>query len=143
MRSTARLLEFVAVVALLGAASGISLAAEAVKDPVKPLQASGVIASVDALGGIVTLKESARLDPATGTIAQPTSYFVDATTVVSNDKQSLILADVRTGDAVTIDYTDKDGKRTASVIAIQTSQASAGTAAAPAAQPSGTSSTTY
>jgi len=66
--------------------SGVCLEAEEAQDPVKPLQASGVIASVDALGGVVTLKESTHLDPATGTIAQPTSYLVHAKTVVSKDK---------------------------------------------------------
>jgi len=135
------LVEIFAVVAMLGTASGISLAAEEAKDPVKPLQASGVISSVDMWGGVVTLKESTPLDPATGAITQPASYFIDATTVVSRDKQPLILADLRTGDAVTIDYTVKADKRTASVIAIQTPQASSGAAAAPAAQPSTTSST--
>ena len=145
MRPTARLWETFAVVAVLATGSGVCLAAEEVKDPVKPLQASGVIASVDALGGVVTLKESTHLDPATGTTAQAMSYLVDAKTVVSKDKQPLTLADLRTGDTVTIDYTVKDDKRAASSIAIQTPQASStsGTATATPAAKSSTGSSTY
>ena len=52
MRPTARLWETLAVVAVLGTVSGVCLAAEEAKNPAKPLQASGVIASVDALGAL-------------------------------------------------------------------------------------------
>lgn len=138
MRPTARLMELFAVVAILGTASGVCLAVEEAQDPVKPLQTSGVIASVDVPGGVLTVKESTRLDPATGTTTQPTSYLVDAKTVVSKDKQPLTLAGLRVGDAVTIEYATKDGKRVASSIAIQTPQASS---SGTAAQSSGTSST--
>ena len=144
MRPTARLWETFAVAAMLGTASGVCLAAEEAKDPVKSLQASGVIASVDALGGVVTLKESTHLDPATGTTAQPTSYLVDAKTVVSKDKQPLTLADLRVGDSVTIEYATKDDKRVASSIAIEPPTSStSGTATATPAAKSSTGSSTY
>ncbi len=144
MRSIARLWKTLAVVALLGTASGICLAAEEAKDPVKPLQASGVIASVDALGGVVTLKESTHLDPATGTTAQATGYVVDAKTVVSKDKQPLTLADLRVSDSVTIEYAMKDDKRLASLIAIEPPIGStSGTATATQAAKSSTGSSAY
>ena len=143
MRPTARLMELFAVVAILGTASGVCLAVEEAQDPVKPLQTSGVIASVDALGGVLTVKESTRLDPATGTTTQPTSYLVDAKTVVSKDKQPLTLAGLRAGDAVTIEYATKDGKRVASSITIEppTNSTSGTATAAPAAKSSTGSST--
>lgn len=119
MRPTTRLWETFAVAALVGMASNVCLAAEEARDPDKPLQASGVIASVDALGGILTLKESSRLDPATGTIAQPTNFLVDAKTVISKDQQPLKLADVQAGDTVTVEYATKDGGNVASSITIQ------------------------
>lgn len=142
MRPTARLWETFAVVAMLGTASGICLAAEEAKDPVKPLQASGAVVSVDALGGILTLKESSRLDPATGTIAQPTSFLIDAKTVISKAQQPLKLADVQVGDAVAVEYATKDGKNVASSITIQPTVGAEPEAAAPrsTATPSVTSS---
>lgn len=142
MRPTARLWETFAVVAVLATGSGVCLATEEAGDPAKPLQASGVITSVDALGGILTLKESTHLDPATGTIAQPTSYLVDAKTVISRDQQPLKLVDVRVGDSVMIEYTTTDGKRVASSVAIQspTGAKLEQTVAAPAAKSSATSS---
>lgn len=139
MRTTARLWETLAAAAMLGIASSVCLAAEETKDPIKPLQASGVIASVDALGSVVTLKESTHLDPATGTTAQPTSYFVDAKTVVSKDKQPLKLADVQVGDAVTVEYATKDGKNVASSITIQSPIAVSSGSAAQAAKPAAAS----
>ncbi len=143
MRPTARLWETFAVVAVLATGSGVCLATEGAGDPAKPLQASGVIALVDALGGVVTVKESTHLDPATGTTAQPTSYLVDAKTVVSKDKQPLTLADLRVGDSVTIEYAAKDDKRVASSITIEppTSSTSGTATAAPAAKSSTGSST--
>ncbi|MBI3996668.1 MAG: hypothetical protein HY352_03325 [Candidatus Omnitrophica bacterium] len=139
MRSTARLWETFAVVAMLGTASGVCLAAEEVGDPAKPLQASGVIASVDALGGVLTVKESTHLDPVTGTAAQPTSYLVDAKTVVSKDKQPLTLADLRVGDAVTVEYATKDGKNVASSITIQLPTAASSGSATSTAKPAAAS----
>ena len=142
MRPTARLWETFAVAAIMGMISGVCLAAEDPKESAKLPQASGEIASVDALGGALTLKESGRLDPATGTIAQPTNFLVDAKTVISRDQQPLKLADVRVGDQVTIEYTTMDGKHVASSIAIQSSTGakSGQTVAAPAAKSPATSS---
>ena len=142
MRPTARLWETFAVVVMISAFGGTALAAEEAKESAKLPQASGEIASVDALGGVLTLKESGRLDPATGTIAQPTSFLVDAKTVISKDQQPLKLADLRVGDAVTVEYTTTDGKHMASSIAIQspTGTKSGQTVAAPAAKSPATSS---
>jgi len=124
MRPTARLWETFAAVAIVGMASSVCLAAEEAKESAKLPQASGVIASVDTLGGVLTLKDSSRLDSATGTIAQPTNFLVDAKTVISKDRQLLKLADVRIGDQVTIEYATMDGKRVANSIAIQSSATS-------------------
>lgn len=144
MRPTARLWETFAVVAVLATGSGVCLATEEAGDPAKPLQASGVIASVDALGGVLTVKESTHLDPATETTAQPTNYLVDAKTVVSKDKQPLTLADLRVGDSVTIEYAAKDDKRVASSITIEPPTSSTlGTATATPAAKSSTGSSTY
>ena len=142
MRPTARLWETFVVVALLSALGGACWAAEEAKESAKLPQASGEIASVDALGGVLTLKGSGRLDPATGTIAQPASFLVDAKAVISKDQQPLKLADVRVGDQVTIEYTTTDGKRVASSIAIQSPPGakSGQTVAAPAAKSPATSS---
>ena len=87
----------------------------------------------------MTLKESTHLDPATGTIAQPTSYLLDAKTVVSKDKQPLTLADLRVGDAVTVEYATKDGKNVASSITIQSPTAASSGSAAQAAKPAAAS----
>jgi hypothetical protein len=144
MRPPARLWETFAAAAIVGMASGVCLAAEETTDPVKPLHASGVIASVDALGGVVTLKDSTHLDPATGTTAQATSYLVEAKTVISEDQQPLTLADVRVGDAVTVEYATKDGTRVASSITIEPPISStSGTATAIPAATSSTGSSTY
>jgi hypothetical protein len=145
MRPTARLWETFAVAAWLCTASSVCLAAEEAKDPVKPLQTSGVIASVDALGGVLTVKEQPTENPGTSASVQPTSYLVDAKTVVSKDKQPLTLADLRVGDSVTIEYAEKDDKRVASSITIEPPTSSTlGTATAtPAAKSSTTGSSTY
>ena len=142
MRPTARLWETFAVVALLGTLGGACWAADEATESAKLPQASGEIASVDALGSVLTLKESGRLDPATGTIVQPTNFLVDAKTVISKDQQPLKLADVRVGDQVMIEYTTTDGKRVASSIAIQspTGAKLGQTVAAPAAKSPATSS---
>ena len=119
MRPTARRWKTFAVVVMVSALGEVGVAAEEAKESAKLPQASGVIASVDALGGILELKESSRLDPTTGTIAQPMNFLVDANTVISKDKQKLQLVDVRVGNAVTVTYATKDGKNMASSITIQ------------------------
>ena len=140
MRPTARLWETFAVVALLGTLGGVCWAAEEAKESAKLPQASGEIASVDALGGVLTLKASTTSD--SSIVPQPTSFLVDEKTVISRDQQPLKLADVRVGDAVTVEYATKDGKNMASSITIQspTGAKSEQTVAAPAAKSPTTSS---
>ncbi len=139
MRPTARLWETFAVVVMLGMTSSVCWATEETEESAKLPQVSGVITSVDALGGIVMLKESTPLDPATRTIAQPTSCLVDAKTVISKDQQPLSLADVRAGDQVMVEYATKDGKNVASSIMIQSPTAASSGSAAQAAKPAAAS----
>lgn len=121
MKSTATLWQTFAVVAVLATGNHVCLAAEEAGNPAKPLQASGAIASVDALGGLVTVQEQPAGELGTATAGQPTSFLVEAGTVISKDQQPLTLADVRVGDAVTVAYATKDGQNVASAITIQSS----------------------
>jgi hypothetical protein len=140
MRLTARLGEVFVTAVTLSTLAGACLAAEEAQQPATLPRTSGEIVSVDAVGGVLALKESAKLDPAAA--PQPTSFLVDAQTVISKDQQPLKLTDLQVGDQVTIEYTTKDGKNVTSSITVQspTEPKSQHPAAVPEAKSSSTSS---
>lgn len=113
MKSRPAFWQHVAVAVMVGIVGGAWAVAE------EPAQISGVVASIDALGGIVTLQESPRPDAVAGTVAQPRSFAVDASTIISRDAQRLQLSDVRAGDAVRVEYATTDGQDVARSITIQ------------------------
>jgi hypothetical protein len=97
--------------------SGVSLGVEETGESVK-LQASGVIASVDVLGGKLTVKESVPQ----GSVAssdQLTNFSISTSTAISSGKQPLKLSDLRSGGVVAVEYTTEGGEKIATSIAVQ------------------------
>lgn len=108
-----------AVVAL-GVLSTVCLAAE---EAVKPAGAKGEIVSVDLMAGSLTVKES-NPAPVAEAVSQPVSFVVDSKTVISKEKQTLMLGDLKAGDLVTVEYSvTPDNKSLASSVTVETKTA--------------------
>lgn len=111
-----RLCSIFVLAVLFSVWASVSLAVEEAQESANLLYASGVVASVDASGGIVTLKPLAN--PGTTPTVQPLNFIVDAKTTLSKNQQKLSLADVQVGDEVTIAYTTKGSNNLASSILV-------------------------
>ena len=104
-----------AAVVVLGTLSAVCLASE---EAVKPMQMKGEIVSVDQAAGLLTVKEAS-------TASQPAGLVVDSKTVITKDKQTLKLGDLKAGDLITVEYsTTPDNKSLASSITVETKSTS-------------------
>ena len=77
-------------------------------------QTNGEIVSVDQTAGTLTVKE-------TDAASQPASFVIDSNTVISKDKKTLAIGDLKTGESVSVEYgVTPDNKSLASTITIET-----------------------
>lgn len=123
---------------LIGVANGVCLAAEE-QTAVLP-QVSGEVVSVDGVNGLLTVKT--QTGPAAATPAQFLAFVLEAKTAISKGEQLLKVADLKTGDPVTVIYATTNGQNIANSVAVAVPKKadSTTTAVAPAAKSPTTSS---
>lgn len=113
MRSIQKMFLAGMILLYMGLAGSVAWGVEEGRAAATVLKASGEIASVDVQSGRLTLK--AKAEPG----AQPTSFVVDPTAVVSKGQQSLKLTDLKAGDPVTVEYTRQGTSNIVSSVIVQ------------------------
>ena len=104
-----------AVVGLVAVAMWFAAPAQAAKDPNKakpePLSVSGSIEAVDATAGTLTVK--------TDTDSKSFTTSPKCKVKTADKKKDATLSDLKVGDSVTVQYTEKKGKLTAVAVGTQ------------------------
>ena len=81
----------------------------------EPSESWGQIASVDAASKMLTLKEPPEVP------GQPTNFVLNEKTSITREDKPIPLADLRSGDEVTVEYTQQGTKNVAQSVIVEES----------------------
>jgi hypothetical protein len=96
---------------------------------VKALKVSGTVESVDAIGNVLIVK------PAKAKAALDTFSVGTETKIETGAKKAVALADLKTGENVSVHYKVEEGKKLATEVVVGAAAAPKKAATAPAAEP--------